>query len=80
MTYTIQLLYAHIEGKLHTRKRRDAAALKFERVVYDAIKSNAWLDTQAGRRCYEQAKRARTDNHVRVVIGPFIAVFVRIAS
>ena len=45
-----------------TRKRRDAAALFFERAVYDALAGYGRLDTLYGHSRMNIAKRAREDH------------------
>lgn len=55
MIYTIK----HNGKTLATRKRRDAAALAFERLVYDRVRANALLDTRAGVTAMREAGVAR---------------------
>ena len=65
-----------------TRKRRDAAALVFERAVYDALASYGRLDTRYGHGRMSIAKRAR-EAHQGIVSVAFDLIdldlhFVRI--
>lgn len=55
MIYTIK----HNGKTVAMRKRRDAAALAFERLVYDRVRANALLDTKAGVTAMREAGVAR---------------------
>ena len=58
MNYTITLSTPYATKTYH-RKRRDAAALLFEKVTYAVVKSYALLDRAMGTRAVQRSRRAR---------------------
>ena len=74
-SYTIMSFYAGVDNPrtIIKRKRRDAAALAFEREVYALIKANAGLDTKWGWKAYHAAQQAYDPEYtsVTVEIGPY---------
>jgi len=64
-------------GELVTRRRRDAAALAFERKVYDVLRSCALLDRPIAEKSMKTAKLAyeKTRSTVVVSIQDFTITF-----
>lgn len=58
-------------GPVHVRKRSDAAALFFERYVWDIVRANGGLDTVWGHKAVKAARAAwiRDTDLVTVPIG-----------
>ena len=75
-TYHVMTVTGGKRDKTHTRRRRDAASLLFERIVYDIIKATAGLDTSWGVRAMDAAKSAmdRKANEAVVRVGPHTEV------
>ena len=72
MIYRIEIFHSGNLANTYTRKRRDAAALLYERMVHMALSSNGLLDRKAARTAMTKARIAYNTGTVKLSI-PVIA-------